>query len=105
LQKEGRIPSAGFDYMNHLQQDLFAFEPVLESQKILHTTAVNAFGELIEARRHRLDSVRSALPVVMWFVLLPGAMGCVFLSFFFRIEDAHYQAILALRGSWPWCCS
>jgi hypothetical protein len=31
----------------------------------------------------------------MWIVLLPGAMGCVFLIFFFRINDARYQVILA----------
>jgi hypothetical protein len=95
LQRQGIIPTAGFEHINQLQEQLFAFEPELESQKILHAEAVSAFGSLIEARRMRLDSVGSALPVVMWFVLLPGAMACVFLSFFFRIDDVRYQAVLA----------
>lgn len=96
LQRQGRIPQIGVDYMNRLQAQLFAFEPTLESQKILHAEALSAFNSLIKARRMRVDSVETGLPVVMWFVLLPGAMGCVFLVFFFRIRDARYQSILAM---------
>lgn len=36
----------------------------------------------------------------MWFVLLPGAMGCVLFSLFFPIEEPQFQAVLvaALSG-------
>lgn len=94
-QRQGRIPRAGVGHMNRLQAQLFGFEPAMESQKILHAEALSAYNSLIQARRLRLDAVEKGLPVVMWFVLLPGAMGCVFLVFFFRIRDARYQAILA----------
>jgi len=30
----------------------------------------------------------------MWFALLPGAMGCLLLSLFIRLEDARFEAIL-----------
>ena len=53
-----------------------------------------AYNRLIEARNQRLDSVGTRLPGVMWFVLLPGAMGCLLVSLLFRIEDARYQAML-----------
>jgi ABC-type iron transport system FetAB permease component len=33
---------------------------------------------------------------VMWWVLLPGAMGCLLLSCFFPVEDARFQIILVL---------
>jgi hypothetical protein len=32
----------------------------------------------------------------MWFVLLPGAMGCLLLCLFFRVEDVRFQVILML---------
>ncbi|HVJ24590.1 MAG TPA: hypothetical protein VM756_11700, partial [Burkholderiales bacterium] len=35
-------------------------------------------------------------PGVMWFVLVPGAMGCILLSLLFPIEDARSQAILSV---------
>jgi hypothetical protein len=94
-QRQGRTPQDGVEHMNRLQAQLFAFEPRLESQKILHAETLSAFNSLIQARRLRLDAVGKGLPVVMWFVLMPGAMGCVFLAFFFRIRDTRYQAILA----------
>ena len=94
-QRQGRIPQGGVNHMNRLQAQLFSFEPTMESQKILHAEALSAFNSLIQARRLRLDSVGKGLPVVMWFVLVPGAMGCVFLAFFFRVRDTRYQAILA----------
>ena len=32
----------------------------------------------------------------MWFVLLPGAMGCLLFSLFFPVADARYQRILMM---------
>jgi hypothetical protein len=57
---------------------------------------VSAYNRLAEVRRQRLDSVNTGLPKVMWFVLLPGAMGCLLLSLFFPVEDARFQGILVL---------
>jgi Protein of unknown function (DUF4239) len=93
-QQQGRVPREGLEWMDRLQAQLFAFEPRSESQKLLHAETVNAYNRLIEARRQRLDAVNTALPGVMWFVLLPGAMGCLLLSLFFRLEDVRFQAIL-----------
>lgn len=93
-QKQGRVLREGVEWMDRLQAQLFAFEPASESQKLLHAETLAAYNRLIEVRRQRLDAVHTALPGVMWFVLLPGAMGCLILSLFFRIEDARIQAIL-----------
>jgi hypothetical protein len=93
-QQQGRIPREGVEWMDRLQVQLFAFEPASESQKILHGETLGAYNRMVQARRLRLDAVTAGLPGVMWFVLLPGAMGCLLLSLFFRVEDARLQAIL-----------
>ena len=80
--------------MDRLQAQIFSFEPATEGQKILHAETLRSFNQLVQKRRQRLDSVHSALPAVMWFVLLPGAMGCVVLCLFFHVENAFFQAIL-----------
>jgi len=95
-QRAGRIPRAGVEWMDRLQAQLFAYEPGRESQTILHAETLGAYNRLIEARRQRLDAANSRLPGVMWFVLLPGAMGCLLLSLFFPIEDTRYQRILMM---------
>ncbi len=94
LQRQGQTPHEGVEIMDRLQEQLYAFEPEGGKQEILHAEALSAYNGLIEARRLRLDAVDDALPGVMWFVLLPGAMGCIALSFFFRIRDARFQYIL-----------
>jgi hypothetical protein len=95
-QREGRVPRAGVQWMDRFLGQLMAFEPTSEAQKILHAETLTAFNRMHEARRQRLDSVKSGLPGVMWFVLLPGAMGCLLLCLFFPIEDVRLQAILVV---------
>jgi hypothetical protein len=99
-QAQGRIPRTGVDWMNRIQAQLFAFEPKSEAQKTLHAETLGAYNRVVETRRQRLDAVKTGLPGVMWFVLLPGAMGCMLLVCFSPIEDARAQAILvaALSG-------
>jgi len=95
-QRRGQIPREGVEWMNRLQALLYAFEPGTESQKILHAETLHAFNQLVHERRQRLDSVRAALPSVMWWVLMPGAMGCVLLFMFFHGADVRLHALLLL---------
>ncbi len=95
-QRKGHIPREGVVWMDRLQAQLFTFEPATESQKILHAETLRRFNELVQKRRQRLDAVQSALPGVLWFVLLPGAMGCIIMCMFFHVENAHFQAVLLL---------
>jgi Protein of unknown function (DUF4239) len=92
-QRRGQIPIEGVQWMNRLQVQIFSFEPATEAQKILHAETLRSFNQLVQKRRQRLDSVHSALPTVMWVVLLPGAMGCIVLCLFFHVENAYFQAI------------
>ena len=94
-QQQGLLPREGVDVLNRLQALLFAHEPASESQKILHGETLAAYNRLVDARRQRLDAVQSGLPGVMWFVLLPGAMGCLLLCAVYPVQDARYHAILA----------
>lgn len=93
-QQQGRVPRMGVEWLNRFQAQLFPFEPTSESQKILHAQTLAAYNGLVEARNARLDAVNTELPGVMWFVLLPGAMGCLLLCLFFHIEDVRFQAVL-----------
>ena len=100
LQRQGRIPRQGVEWMDRLQAQLFAFEPGTESQKIVHAEALRAFNNLVQQRRQRLESVPAGLPGVMWCVLLPGAMGCIVICLFFHLENRRFQAalLMALAG-------
>lgn len=99
LQQQGKIPRQGVEWMVRFHTQLYAYEPVTEGQKILYGETLNAYNRLTQARRARLDSINTALPTVMWFVLLPGAMGCLLLALLFPIEDARFEAVLVVALS------
>ena len=94
MQQRGEVPSEGVEWMDRLQSQLFAFEPVTESHKVLHAETLSAFNQLVQQRRQRLDSVRGGLPPVLWAVLLPGAMGCLVLCLFFQVDNMWFQALM-----------
>jgi hypothetical protein len=94
LQREGKIPTAGFAYMGRFQASLAKFEPASEGQKILHAETLRAFNLLIQARRARLDAATTTLPSVMWAVIVAGAFISLSAAFFFRVEDVRLHGIL-----------
>jgi hypothetical protein len=93
--RAGKIPATGVAFMNQLQSQLFAFEPKTEGQKILHAETLAQFNRVLQARRQRLDAVSTGLPIVVWWALLPGAMGCLVLSLFVPVEDTRHHVVLS----------
>jgi len=93
-QRRGEVPSEGVEWMDRFQAVVYSFEPATESQKILHAETIRSFSNLVQHRRQRLDSVHAALPGVMWWVLLPGAMGCLVLCLFFHVPNVYLHGIM-----------
>lgn len=96
LQRRGQVSPEGVEWMDRLQAQLLTFEPASESQKIMHAETLAAYDRLVQQQRQRLDFVNAGLPTVLWWVLLPGAMGCVALCLFFHVDDARFHAILLI---------
>jgi len=94
LQRRGETPTAGVELMNKLQADLSAVEPTTEAQKLLFGETLAAYNRMIEARRARVASVTTALPGVMWMVVLIGAAISLSAAFFFQVEDPRLHGIL-----------
>ena len=78
-----------------------------ESQKIVHAETLRAFNELVQKRRQRLDAVRSGLPGVFWFMLVPApwAVSCWRCSFTSKAPRSRPSCCSASPASSPWCCS
>ena len=91
--KRGRIPKEGVKLIDRLQETLFAFDPTTERMKILHAETLRAYNQMVHARRQRVDVSTTALPTVLWVVLLPGAFACIALSLFFKIDERKLQYI------------
>ena len=95
-QRQGHVSHNGSELLDRFQDQLLAFEPTTESQKILHAQSLAGYSRMVEARRQRLDAVDTGLATVMWVVLLCGAMGSLLLYLLYPVEDGRYQALLVV---------
>lgn len=95
-QRRGETPTGGVEWIDRLAATLLAFEPATEGEKILHSETLRAFNELLDQRRQRVDSVQTSLPVVFWWVLIPGAMGSMALFLFFHLASLRLHATLLI---------
>ena len=93
LQERGQTPTEGVEMMNRFQGILDKFEPASEGQKILHAETLRAYNQVIQARRFRLDAVKTGLPGILWFIIIAGAFISLTSSFFFKVEDGRLQGI------------
>ena len=94
--KHGRVPVEGVKLIDRLQETLFTFEPVTESQKLIHAETLRAYNHMVILRRQRVDAAKTELPEVLWVVLLPGAFACIFLSLFYRIAEPKLQYVCTI---------
>jgi hypothetical protein len=95
-QHKGLTPRGGVERIDRFQEILTEFEPATEGQKLRHAETLQAYDQMIEARRMRLDAVQTALPGLMWTVIFLGAALAVAASYFFRVRDPRLHMLLVV---------
>ena len=86
-QQKGVIPKGNIAIVADLGNDLAAFEPASEGQKILHAESYKHFNELVERRRSRLLGVTAGLSGALWALVLIGAAINIAVTWFFHVHN------------------
>jgi hypothetical protein len=94
LQRQGKVPAVRAETVKKLLQSFSTFEPATEGQKLQHAETLRALNEVIKATRLRVDAAGTALPAILWFVIVAGAFISLSASFFFKVADARLHGIL-----------
>lgn len=94
--RKGHIPNDGVDWLDRFQEQLLAFEPASDSQRILHSETLRAYNQMVQARRLRLDMVGTGLPGILWLLVIVGGLISIVVSLFFPFEDGRYQGLLVV---------
>jgi len=94
VQRQGKVPGVKAETVNRLLRSLATFEPATEGQRLLHGEALRAFNAAILATRLRVDAGRTALPGILWVVIVAGAVISLSAAFFFKVEDVRLHGIL-----------
>ena len=93
-QRQGALPPEGAEYVTRLQEQLGAFDPGTEREKIIHAEALNQYNRMMEERRMRLQSVRSGLPLTMYMVVIAGAVLNIMVSWLFVVQIFRLHVFL-----------
>ncbi len=103
--QKGNVIDAGDVLLEEFENTIMAFEPASESQKISHTEVIKSLNTVVENRGFRIQSLSTALPEVLWAVVLIGAVMNVGLTYLFWVENLRLHSLLVVAFSHRWPCS
>lgn len=92
-QRRGLILDEATRKVNAFADSLFAFNPATLGEQARYAETLRQFNHMIELRRKRIGSLESALPPVMWGIMLIGAMLSVTVTYLLKI-NTPIQAVL-----------
>ena len=100
LQEKGIVSSGGVDLMDHFQENLYAFEPRTEGQKIVHNSCLIQYNQYISLRRLRIENVTREVPYMIWWVVFFSALINLILSWLFVVKNGALHVLMnALLGA------
>lgn len=99
--QQGQLSDAGDAILEDFENLIMAFEPATETQRIAHREVIESLDTVVENRGYRLQSVSTALPGVLWAVVLIGAIVNIGLTYLFWVENLRLHSLLvaAFAGS------
>ncbi len=80
--------------LHEFEDEVMAFDPKSEREKVIHAEVIRSLDEVVSARRLRLSSVTTGLPAALWHVVLIGAILNTGLMYLFWVENLTLHAIL-----------
>jgi len=87
LQRQGIVPGKSVRSLDSFQESLSSFQPVTPAQQITQAEVLRQFNSLVEARRARLNSVRSRMPRPLWILVISGTLITLAVTFFFDTQS------------------
>ena len=90
-QQQGRASAAGTSLVDELSRHLMSFEPAGSvGQNIRHAETLRMFDEFVERRRTRIQSGRTSIPLVIWGIVLTGAVLNVLVMWLFDLNQTTH---------------
>jgi hypothetical protein len=92
--RQGRTIDAGDLILEDLENKIMGFEPTGETVRIAHMEVIKSLNEVVQSRGYRTQSVSTALPGVLWAVVLLGAIFNIALTYLLWVENTLLHAVL-----------
>ena len=97
--RRGEVVDGADAMVEGFENQMMDFEPAKEREKIVHAEVIDSLDGVVEARAARLQAVGTALPAVLWGVMLFGAALNVGLTYLFWVENLRLHILLVAAFS------
>ncbi len=99
-QHHGVLLGTGQQQLLAFRRPLMAFDPATEREKALHDATLQSFDHYLELRGTRVSHVGAGVPVLVWLVLIVGAVLTVVITYCFSMRrvESHIVLTVVLAG-------
>jgi hypothetical protein len=94
--EKGEASPRTIQLLQSMGEAYLRFKPSNEHENDFYHTSIQCLSTMNSLRASRIDDSSSALPPVLWFVLLVGAVATIGLSYLFEAQNFWLQAILTI---------
>ena len=88
------VPDTGANLLEAISYRIDTFAPVDIREGNVQQAALRDQQRLLDARRERLIHAAPAVPVVLWFALIMGALSMVAFCYIFGVENRPAQLLM-----------
>ncbi|MFN3350252.1 DUF4239 domain-containing protein [Pseudorhodoplanes sp.] len=93
IQQRGRINQTEIDILTAFHRALGKIQPENAGQSVRYAETLRVMDDLVEARRLRVSAATGAIPRIMWFVVLVGAVMNTVLIWMFDLRQSTHAMI------------
>ena len=95
--RRGEVLVGGANRADAMRQLLASFEPVTQSEVILHRETISSFQQFSGNRQDRLNGVTTRIPDVLWYAVLVGAIVNVVLMLMLSMRPIPHFILGAIN--------
>jgi hypothetical protein len=94
MNRDQEVPALGSEQLEDVAYSVNTFSPTNFREFAAQQAAIATEQRLLDARRARLIDAVPAVPAVLWFALIAGALGMVAFCFIFGVENRPAQLMM-----------
>jgi len=84
--RRGSVPEGGEHRLQVIRATLMSYEPATKTQELLHTELLHYLDEMMVHREQRMEAVNAAIPGVMWYMVVIGALLTIVFLWMLHME-------------------
>ena len=94
MEADATVPDTGAKLLDDASYRIDDFDPATQRQINAQQAAIADSQRLVDARRERLIRTEPAVPSILWFALIAGALAMVSFCYIFGVENRPAQLLM-----------